>query len=274
MPALRPDVGRWIGGSEYMLHLVDNRIGKAFRRLEIVHLGSQDQHARLAAAHHAAAAVLLNWARSIHAEERRLIEKHGDAIDDVPRNEVAESMQRARQIFRPAALYDDDMEPPASIDHPALQHLVCETAAVCSYICDRTERDQLFGPTQVSPFDEILLVIHQAMERHYYGPFAQLREHASVSKLPPQLEEYSQALDQELIERLPAMRDRAAHQERDRVRQADTAARLQTSSSSTPRPTTPTPSASGSSGRTVHVKGYYRKDGTYVQPHTRRPPSR
>ncbi|WP_188620300.1 SH3 domain-containing protein [Flavobacterium suaedae] len=27
-----------------------------------------------------------------------------------------------------------------------------------------------------------------------------------------------------------------------------------------------------SSGGTVHVKGYYRKDGTYVRPHTRRKP--
>lgn len=29
-----------------------------------------------------------------------------------------------------------------------------------------------------------------------------------------------------------------------------------------------------STGGTVHVKGYYRKDGTYVKPHTRRAPSR
>ena len=26
--------------------------------------------------------------------------------------------------------------------------------------------------------------------------------------------------------------------------------------------------------KTVHVKGYYRKDGTYVQPHYRSPPKR
>ena len=32
-------------------------------------------------------------------------------------------------------------------------------------------------------------------------------------------------------------------------------------------------SAPSSSGR-VHVKGYYRKDGTYVRPHTRRYPKR
>lgn len=31
---------------------------------------------------------------------------------------------------------------------------------------------------------------------------------------------------------------------------------------------------SGGSGGTVHVDGYYRKDGTYVRPHTRRPPKR
>lgn len=29
-----------------------------------------------------------------------------------------------------------------------------------------------------------------------------------------------------------------------------------------------------STGGTVQVKGYYRKDGTYVKPHTRRAPSR
>ena len=32
--------------------------------------------------------------------------------------------------------------------------------------------------------------------------------------------------------------------------------------------------SSGSSGGTVQVKGYYRKSGTYVQPHTRSAPSR
>ncbi|WP_143813387.1 hypothetical protein [Parabacteroides provencensis] len=31
---------------------------------------------------------------------------------------------------------------------------------------------------------------------------------------------------------------------------------------------------STSTGGTVHVKGYYRKNGTYVKPHTRRAPSR
>ena len=30
-----------------------------------------------------------------------------------------------------------------------------------------------------------------------------------------------------------------------------------------------TPSSSTSSGGSVHVKGYYRKNGTYVRPHTR-----
>lgn len=29
-----------------------------------------------------------------------------------------------------------------------------------------------------------------------------------------------------------------------------------------------------STGGTVHVKGYFRKDGTYVRPHTRRAPRR
>jgi hypothetical protein len=33
-------------------------------------------------------------------------------------------------------------------------------------------------------------------------------------------------------------------------------------------------STSGSSGRTVQVKGYYRKDGIYVKPHTRSSPKR
>ncbi|MGE0266662.1 MAG: TonB C-terminal domain-containing protein [Candidatus Obscuribacterales bacterium] len=32
--------------------------------------------------------------------------------------------------------------------------------------------------------------------------------------------------------------------------------------------------SSGSSGGPVHVRGYFRKDGTYVRPHTRRRPSR
>ncbi|MCT3704275.1 hypothetical protein HZQ89_17910 [Elizabethkingia anophelis] len=35
-----------------------------------------------------------------------------------------------------------------------------------------------------------------------------------------------------------------------------------------------TPSSSSSSGGSVHVRGYYRKDGTYVSPHTRRSPRR
>lgn len=33
---------------------------------------------------------------------------------------------------------------------------------------------------------------------------------------------------------------------------------------------TVTPSYSGGGGGTVHVRGYYRRDGTYVRPHTRR----
>lgn len=36
----------------------------------------------------------------------------------------------------------------------------------------------------------------------------------------------------------------------------------------------PTPSYSGSTGGTVHVRGYYRKNGTYVRPHTRSAPRR
>jgi uncharacterized membrane protein len=39
-------------------------------------------------------------------------------------------------------------------------------------------------------------------------------------------------------------------------------------------PTPSTPSVSGSSGKTVHVNGYTRKDGTYVRPYNRRPPSK
>lgn len=34
------------------------------------------------------------------------------------------------------------------------------------------------------------------------------------------------------------------------------------------------PAASSSSGGSVYVKGYYRKDGTYVRPHTRSAPKR
>lgn len=34
------------------------------------------------------------------------------------------------------------------------------------------------------------------------------------------------------------------------------------------------PPISWSAAKTVHVSGYHRKDGTYVRPHTRRPPSR
>jgi hypothetical protein len=44
-----------------------------------------------------------------------------------------------------------------------------------------------------------------------------------------------------------------------------------TTSSSTTRSTA---SGTTSSGKTVHVKGYYRKNGTYVQPHTRSAPHR
>ena len=41
--------------------------------------------------------------------------------------------------------------------------------------------------------------------------------------------------------------------------------------SASPRSTT---KSTGSSGGTVHVKGYTRKDGTYVKPHTRTAPRR
>lgn len=34
------------------------------------------------------------------------------------------------------------------------------------------------------------------------------------------------------------------------------------------------PKSSGYSGGTIHVRGYYRKDGTYVRPHTRSAPRR
>lgn len=34
----------------------------------------------------------------------------------------------------------------------------------------------------------------------------------------------------------------------------------------------PSASYAAATGRTTHVKGYYRKDGTYVQPHERRAP--
>lgn len=47
------------------------------------------------------------------------------------------------------------------------------------------------------------------------------------------------------------------------------------SSAGSSRPTRDTPPSSGSSsGKTVRVRGYYRKDGTYVAPHSRRPPRR
>jgi hypothetical protein len=36
----------------------------------------------------------------------------------------------------------------------------------------------------------------------------------------------------------------------------------------------PMPSSTGSTGGTAHVRGYYRKDGTYVRPHTRSAPRR
>jgi endonuclease YncB( thermonuclease family) len=42
----------------------------------------------------------------------------------------------------------------------------------------------------------------------------------------------------------------------------------------TPSATTSTDTSPTNSGGTVHVKGYYRKDGTYVRPHTRRAPRR
>ena|SRR5687767_13513050 len=48
---------------------------------------------------------------------------------------------------------------------------------------------------------------------------------------------------------------------------SNTAKTLKSSSSSSN-------SSSSSSGGTVYVKGYYRKDGTYVRPHTRSAPKR
>lgn len=47
-----------------------------------------------------------------------------------------------------------------------------------------------------------------------------------------------------------------------------------TSSYSTPRPLSSSYSPRSSSGGSVQVKGYTRKDGTYVRPHTRSAPRR
>lgn len=47
-----------------------------------------------------------------------------------------------------------------------------------------------------------------------------------------------------------------------------------TSSNYSSRSSYKSPSPSTSSGGTVNVKGYYRKDGTYVRPHTRSAPKR
>jgi hypothetical protein len=44
--------------------------------------------------------------------------------------------------------------------------------------------------------------------------------------------------------------------------------------SATTRPSYDTPGRSTSSSGSVHVRGYYRKDGTYVRPHTRSRPRR
>ena len=46
------------------------------------------------------------------------------------------------------------------------------------------------------------------------------------------------------------------------------------SSNYTPRSTSSYYNSSSSSGKTVNVKGYYRKNGTYVKPHTRSAPRR
>jgi hypothetical protein len=46
----------------------------------------------------------------------------------------------------------------------------------------------------------------------------------------------------------------------------------QTSSSHTSKSTKSKKSSASDSKKTVHVKGYYRKDGTYVAPYDRRPP--
>ena len=47
-----------------------------------------------------------------------------------------------------------------------------------------------------------------------------------------------------------------------------------TSSFSSPRPSSPSYGSRSSSGGSVQVKGYARKDGTYVKPHTRSAPRR
>jgi len=47
---------------------------------------------------------------------------------------------------------------------------------------------------------------------------------------------------------------------------------LYTTSSSTNNSSNTTRSTSSSSNKTVNVKGYYRKNGTYVKPHTRSSP--
>ena len=48
-------------------------------------------------------------------------------------------------------------------------------------------------------------------------------------------------------------------------------AETEANTTTTPKPSEPSPS---SSGGTVSVRGYYRKDGTYVKPHTRKAPKR
>ena len=47
-----------------------------------------------------------------------------------------------------------------------------------------------------------------------------------------------------------------------------------TQSTASPTTTRSSSTYSPSTGGTVHVRGYYRKDGTYVRPHTRRAPTR
>jgi chromosome segregation ATPase len=76
----------------------------------------------------------------------------------------------------------------------------------------------------------------------------------------------------DLLALLSAARTRAESEllaveaELDKLRKSDTTANPAPNNSTTSQPT--------SSSGTVNVRGYYRKDGTYVQPHTRSAPSR
>lgn len=114
----------------------------------------------------------------------------------------------------------------------------------------------------------------QAASGDYYGV---VDSQGGTQPRPPADQEFA-AYDREVdMQRVPGSRETACGQLEGRPFNTLTAEEMEAlercrGGNGAP-PQYGTPPSTGGSG-TVHVRGYYRRDGTYVRPHTRRAPRR